>query len=461
MCSRCGGRWARSHPYPNVAARSLRSCTGSSTIARVSQWNVVIDAKGNLTAADADSRAALGRATGHYRMHTTGGLVVLTLDEGTGAVAQTGELLVLCGDASTLPPLALMNLLGQNRETGRLVLKQGSSERVILLVNGDVASVGSNSPRDRLGAFLVRMGKIDEAELERAQVESERMGKRIGQALLARGVIDAHELWSAIQEQISELFSDVMQWSNASFALYRVAPGYKFPSTPPLSMQGLLLEAVRRADEMSLYRERIPSVTTRVRRTNRQIPESFYLDEEAALARGALQAVGVEASIADVARALHVAEFDATRACYDLVRRGLVEIVKVNADAPAHPLSLQDRHRLETYNRALREIHAEIVKAGAFERFVVGVRKFLVDPAHSFAPLFRGLAPDATGAMPIDSIAKNLGALVAAGHDPSKVIVDAFNELTFFMLFQCAELLEPDADDRLGRRVREIHAALS
>jgi hypothetical protein len=161
-----------------------------------------------------------------------------------------------------------------------------------------------------------------------------------------------------------------------------------------------------------------------------------------------------------VAKALHIAEFDATRACYELVRRGLVEIVKAAADAPPHALSLQDRHRLETFNAAFREIHSAIVKAGAFERFVVGVRKFLVDPVHPFAPLFRGLAPDATGAFPVDAIARNLGGLVAAGHNPSAVILDAMNELTFFMLFQCGELLDLATDERLGRRVRDLHAAL-
>ena len=35
------------------------------------------------------------------------------------------------------------------------------------------------------------------------------------------------------------------------------APDQPFPSTPPLSMQGLLMESVRRADEMSVFRERI------------------------------------------------------------------------------------------------------------------------------------------------------------------------------------------------------------
>jgi hypothetical protein len=426
----------------------------------VTSLNLVFDSAGGVVAADPATRTALAGVAGHYRGHLLNGMVVLARDEGTGAVAREGEVLALCGDASTIPPLALMNLLGQNRETGRLVLKRGTTERVVLLHNGDVASVGSNLMKDRLGAFLVRMGKVEESALAEARADATRTGRRIGQALMARGLIDAHALWSAIQEQITELFSDVMQWTEASFALYRVPPGYVFPSTPPLSMQGLLLEAVRRADEMSLYRERIPSAASRLRRTDRPVPESFATDDDARLPRAALQAIGVEASLAEVARAMHVAEFDATRACYDLMRRGLVEIVKAADDAAPHALSLQDRHRLETFNLAFREIHAEIVRAGAFERFVVGVRKFLVDPAHPFAPLFRGLAPDAAGAFSVELIARNLGGLVAAGHDPSQVILDAMNELTFFMLFQCGELLGPSEDERIGRRVREIHAAL-
>ncbi len=424
------------------------------------QRNVVIDPAGTVSAVDGETRTALVAAAGPHRAHVLEGLVVLARDDGGELAARDGEMLALCGDAATVPPLALMNLLGQNRETGRVVLQQGGTERVFLLANGDVASVASNLPQDRLGAFLVRRGRIDEKTLESAQHEAAAAGKRIGQILLARGVIDAHELWSAIQEQMTELFADVMQWTAGSFVLYRVAADHRFPATPPLSMQGLLLEAVRRADEMSVYRERIPSTTTRVRRTARTVPVSLQDDDEAELARRALTVLGTDASIAELARALQVAEFDVTRACYDLVRRGLVEIVPADPAAPAHRLSLQDRHRLETYNRALREIHTEVERVGAGDRFGAAVEKFLIDPAHSFAPIFRGIHPDDDGSVPIDAVARNLGALVAAGQDASTVIHEAFNELTFFLLFQCAELLDADAADRLGRRVRDIHVAL-
>lgn len=411
-------------------------------------------------AADATTRPVLAEHPGRYRLHRAGTLVVMTLDEGTGAVAREGETLCMCGDVAVMPMLALMNLLGQNRETGRLVLKRGAIERVVLLHDGDVASIGSNLAADRLGTFLVRLGKVSEKALEEAQNDAAKTGKRIGQALLARGLIDTHQLWRAIQEQITELFTDAVQWTDGSFVLYRLGPNFQFPSTPPLPMQGLLLEAVRRADEMSVFRERIPSTAARVRRTSRQPSGDFLDDSDFELARRALAALNPEASVIDVARALQVAEFDATRACYQLIKHGLAELVKAGANSPAHRLSREDEHKIDVFNVAFREIHDEVVRAGKLERFVVGVRKYLADPSHAFHAFFAGVVPDATGALPVPTLSRNLGMLTAEGHDAGSVIVEALNELTFFMLFQCGELLDASADDNLGRRVRLIHGSL-
>jgi hypothetical protein len=422
---------------------------------------IVIDKAGNVVSGDAGTRAELAKAAGRYKSHRAGSLIVMTLDENTGAVARDGEVLAMAGDVAAVGLLSLMNLFGQNRETGRLVLKKNQIERVVLMHNGDVASIGSNLPGDRLGAFLVRMGKVREGDLEAAMREAERTGKRIGQALLTKGLIDAHELWSAIQEQITELFADVVQWVDGSFALYRVAPGFTFPTTPPLPMQGLLLEAVRRADEMSVYRERIPTVMARLRRT----PKAAKIDDdpELQLAAAALQVFNAakgESSVADVSKALHIAEFDATRACYDLLKRGLVEVVKAQPGQPALKLKKDDQHKIEVFNLAFREIHDEVVRSGKLEGFVVGVRKFLSDETHAFHNFFRAVAPDPTGALPVDVLARNLGSLVAEGHDAGAVISEALNELTFFMLFQCGELLDQQSDEHLGRRVRLIHASL-
>lgn len=420
--------------------------------------NFVVDKQGALRA-DAAGATLLSAAPGRYRAHRAGALVVMTLDEGTGAVAREGETLALCGDIAAMPLLSLMNMLGQSRESGRLVLKRGPSERVVLLHNGDVASIGSNLPADRLGVFLVKLGKISEVTLEEAQRESANTGRRIGQVLLQRGFIDSHQLWRAIQEQITELFADVVQWEEGSFVLYRLPSGFQMPPTPPLPMQGLLLEAVRRADEMSVYRERIPSMTARLRRTHRAPPEGFGQDPDDVVAARVYAILAPEASVADVARALHVADFDATRGCYDLLKRGLAELVKSHVDTH-YALRREDEHRIEVFNVAFREIHDEVVRAGPREPFRAGVAKYLADPAHGFHAFFVGVSLDETGALATAPLARNLGALIAEGHDASSVVTEALTELTFFMLFQCSSFLDSAIDEQLGRRVRLIHASL-
>ena len=418
--------------------------------------SLLIDRAGAVVRVEQSARDVLKELAGTYRVYRASSVVFMILDENTGTAMKDGESLALAGDVKSVGLLSLMNLLGQSRETGRLVVKSGDVERVVLLKNGDVASVGSNLPRDRLGTFLVRLGRVKEADLERAQQICAKTGQRIGQVLVGQKLVEPHELWGCIQEQITELFAEVTQWNEGSFILYRVPAEHPFPSTPPMSMQGLLLEAVRRADEMSLFRERIASVNARLRRTQKA-PRAELPPEEAE----ALGHVAPEASVAEVARAMQMNEFDATRLCYQLLKAGLIEIAKNAAPAgPAFHLRAQDRERIEVYNLAFREIRDELARAGHLDSFVDGVRKYLKDSNGAWADLFRYVDVDESGALLVDPLVHNLGVLFAQGNDTTTTLTEALNELTFFMLFQCGEFLDPKSDENLGRRVRLIHASL-
>ncbi len=47
-----------------------------------------------------------------------------------------------------------------------------------------------------------------------------------------------------------------------------------------------------------------------------------------------------------------------------------------------------------------------------------------------------------------------------SGTEPGSFLSDALNELMFFELFQAGELLPPDRDEDLSRRVRVIYEML-
>jgi Domain of unknown function (DUF4388) len=418
--------------------------------------SVLIDHGGAIVRIDDAAREAFKAVPGPHSVHRAGAVVVLVHDDDAGS-SKPAEQIAIVGDIKTMSLLGLANLLGQNRETGRLVVRKGETERVVLLKNGDIASVGSNLPRDRLGAFLIRLGRVNEEQMEQAQALSKTQGVRIGQVLVQQKLIAPHELWSCIQEQITELFADIVQWTEGSFVLYRVPDDHPFPTTPALTMQGLLMESVRRADEMSVFRGRIPGITARLRRTKKDAPAELP-DEE----RSALKALGAEASVADVARGAKVNEFEATRLCYQLLKAGLIEIPKAPTGAAikAFQISDEDKQRLYLYNLAFREIRDEIGRHGRWPQFLESVRSYLADKNGAYHALFRGVPIDDNGALHESTLTLNLSALGGLGQDVSAMLVEALNELTFFMLFQSSELLDQKSDENLGRRVRLIHASL-
>ncbi len=424
-------------------------------MALVEAPKLMVDRGGAVVRVEDAARDLLKAFPGSYRVHRADALLVLVLDEGTGTGPLPGEALSLAGDIATMPLLGLMNLLGQNRETGRLVVKSGDLERVILLKNGDVASVGSNQARDRLGAFLLRLGRVTERDLDAANIAAQKTGARIGQVLVQQKLLEPHELWGCIQEQITELFAEVTQWVQGSFVLFRIAAEHTFPSTPPLNIQGLLMESVRRADEMSVFRERVPSADTRLRRTQKA-PKPDLGDDETR----ALQELGTGASVADMARRLAINEFDTTRLCYQLLKMGLVEVARELEPVAPVQVSEDNKQRVYLYNLAFREIRDEIHRHGQLHSFLDGVRKFLADRNGLYCDLFRGVPIDDNGALHEPTLVMNLAAQHGLGREPSALLTEALNELTFFMLFQCGETLDAKNDENLGRRVRLIHASL-
>lgn len=417
--------------------------------AKSTQPTLQVAADGTVVAPPA-ARHALAERPGAYTMLRAGDSVwIMSLDEGTGSAPKPGEAFVLAGDLSSLALLGLLPLVAQARLSGRLVVKRNQEERVVLLKDGDIASVGSNAAADRLGQFLIRRGTCTREQIEQA-MSRQSGGHRLGKMLQEMGVLDAHELWNAIQAQITEIVADVVLWERGSYVLYAVPEDFRFPRTPTLSLQGLLLEAVRRADEMGVFRTHIKDIDTRVERVAGRVAPA---DDTHASVFAALSA---PMSVSALTEAAKLGEFDTTKALYEMVESGHIRV----CDAPdAQADGLSPTVILQTYNDAFREIYSVVVTGGFLEPYLQGVSKYLFDSANTYHALFRGIALTASGELPAERLLGRLDVL-APGPDPCAYLRDALNDLTFFTLFQCGEMLDSDADDALNKRVREIQRRL-
>jgi hypothetical protein len=168
-------------------------------------------------------------------------------------------------------PSELLNFIHQGRRTGVLLARTGAIERALVFVNGNIAWARSTSPPERLAG-------------------------------------------------VGEVFLGFLVACSGSFAFLQGVDRTALPSALSLDTQAMLLDGLRRLDEMERYRTRVPGPHVVPRPTGKQAdgvqPEERQL---LALADG-------KRTLADLALATALGEFETTKAAYALIERSLLAL---------------------------------------------------------------------------------------------------------------------------------------
>ncbi len=142
-------------------------------------------------------------------------------------------------DRATLP--ARLFKLAFDRETGMLILVDGTKRKKIYLVEGAPEFVASTDKRELLGEHLIARGQVLRMEVEMALAMLPRFGGRLGDALVGLGVLRPIELFRAIHEQTQGRFVEVLSWTRGEMAYVRGARSHE--ETFPLGVDPFELVA--------------------------------------------------------------------------------------------------------------------------------------------------------------------------------------------------------------------------
>jgi eukaryotic-like serine/threonine-protein kinase len=133
-------------------------------------------------------------------------------------MAETSELYDLGGR----PILAVLMDVLHAKDDGLLLCERSDGLRKeIYLELGIPIFVTSNQPQELLGEMLVKNGVIDRAELDMALALMPRFEGRLGETLVALGLVDPVLLVRQISEQVKEKLLDLFLWTQGHAALYR------------------------------------------------------------------------------------------------------------------------------------------------------------------------------------------------------------------------------------------------
>jgi uncharacterized protein DUF4388 len=419
---------------------------------------VFLEADGRLTL-DAEAQRRLAGRPGRFRVvPTTGEIVILQRVADTRSTGQSVSQIApgrvtLAGEVDAVGGLVdVINFILSQQWSGQLAIVDGPSRKTIYFKRGDVRTAASNVAEDRLGAILYRYGVVSEEQLQ-AAVKATGGAARLGQVLVEQGLMTPHDLYTYVRKQVEEIFFSVLVLRSGAFYFYRTDEDHGPVSQLSLPTKQLLFDGVRRIDELSYFREKLPSPELVLTRRHPQPQAKVEAKEERVL-----MLVDGARDIATIARMSHLGEFETTKVLYQLVTSGFVEprqepVVKMAPSRPGDSLHDIFGKVIDAFNEVYAKIYAAVGQRGKQQMLLKGLESFFGSVAE-FAPLFVGLAMDERGMLNRDQLLANLH--MAPTDDKLDYVHRGLNELLFFELFTAGEAVDRREEIELHQRLNQI-----
>jgi tetratricopeptide (TPR) repeat protein len=325
----------------------------------------------------------------------------------------------ITGSLNTMHLGDLLQWCGSNLKTGTLCLTRGPIEKQLFFKGGRLFSSTSNSPRETLGQFLIRAGKITEEELFKALIQQDRNHEPLGQILIGERLLDEEELNGLLQVKTQESIYDCFLWADGDFVFLDDRLPEKIAVNIPLDLTGVILEGARRSDEWDVIWKVFKSRFTTFTKT---AEDPGDLSEEDARI---LELVDQGKNLEEISLELHAVDFYTASRLLALHERNLVEVEATTDEIPFE-------QQVEELRDRLRE-GVVCYNAGQYPEALSAFKAALtIDPQNKYARLFslkvERLMKDteAIGDIPLDGVPtlqRSLDELAALELDPQEGFV--------------------------------------
>jgi hypothetical protein len=218
----------------------------------------------------------------------------------------------------------ILQLLGTQKKTGCLVLKQGSEDAVLYVSEGRVVSSRDPGmgPDDALIRFLKDIHRLPEEQYRGLLTIHRETGRDLEDLLINGRYMETDELAGYVERQILDTLLRLSQWDNGT---YRFDPAvtWKSDRLVRLSTEGVLIEAARRVDERKRFGGRFADPHQVLSVRDLPDPTEPLSDEE----RELFGIIDGKRTLSEVTAAAPLTEYETHEALDRMMEEGWVEPV--------------------------------------------------------------------------------------------------------------------------------------
>ncbi len=232
--------------------------------------------------------------------------------------------MALKGNLETFRLEEILQLIASQRKTGVLRLSKGDLRFAVLFEEGRITSTHEPLSRDPSGLELAleRMGKLSGVQLGRVGEIRRTEGADPLDVLMSTGAMPPEELAHFLEEHIQDVLLRALAWRSGNYEfINRTATPSANGFRLAFRTEGILMEAMRRQDEMARFRRALSNKAAMVSRQDLSLAR-----EPDSRKRRILEAVATPRTLGDLEDNLPLWLFELYEGLYELWELGVVEV---------------------------------------------------------------------------------------------------------------------------------------
>jgi len=217
----------------------------------------------------------------------------------------------------------ILQLLSSQRKTGALRLTRGNEARVVYLLEGRMAATRDRgfTREDPLARFLRRIHRLSEEQLRGIESIHAESNRDLVDLLLNGRYIEREEMAVLYERMALDVLHEILSWEDGTYSFSNVAPPESALSMS-LSTESMLMEAVRRQDELRRYKQKLTDPGLILGLKELPDPDAALTEEEKEL----FGLVDGRRTLGELVAESPFTDFEAYEALFRLVEAGWIEI---------------------------------------------------------------------------------------------------------------------------------------
>jgi hypothetical protein len=265
------------------------------------------------------------------------------------------------GEIGTFSVAEILQMIGMQEKSGLLSLRSKGKSAVLFFDTGKVLSARDRrqGARDQFLFYLQEKGAIGVEDLNRiAEIRQDSSGDLVD-VLLNNKIIDEKKLGNLLSTYAADTLETVVKWETGT---YEFAPSVdSLPEkaiVTPQRLEAILMEALRRKDEVEEIRRFLPGYDTRIKVSVSDITELPLEEADASV----LALVNGKRTIDEIIDDCETDEIETLDILERLFALGIVSISETDQEGPGHLLKRSALQSLITT--------AAIITVAALLRFI-------------------------------------------------------------------------------------------